>query len=162
MRIATYRVRRTAPGHLSLMARPRGGDWIDDEMASLRGDGADVVVSMLTSAEVHELDLAREPTAAQAAGLGFRSLPVPDRGLPDAQAFKEAVRDIERDLNAHKSVVIHCRMGIGRAAMLAVSVLRAEGIPADQAWQRVATARGLAVPDTDAQRSWVDGLDLAQ
>jgi protein-tyrosine phosphatase len=160
MRVTTYRIKRTGSGHLSVMARPRGGDWLDDEMSSLREQGQTVVVSMLVPAEAHELDLANEETAARAAGLQFRALPVPDRGLPDAKAFREVVREVERDLEAGESVVIHCRMGIGRASMLAVGVLRAEGLSSDEAWKRVESARGIRVPDTETQRSWVNGLDL--
>jgi hypothetical protein len=32
---------RTGPGVLSTMARLRGGDWLADEMAALRGAGVD-------------------------------------------------------------------------------------------------------------------------
>lgn len=52
-----YSVRRSGAGRLSTMARPRGNDWLQDEMKGLREAGTDVLVSMLTSDEVDELDL---------------------------------------------------------------------------------------------------------
>jgi protein-tyrosine phosphatase len=87
-------------------------------------------------------------------------MPRPRTSGPEYQEVPPNAGEVEGDLEAGESVVIHCRMGIGRASMLAVGVLCAEGLSADEAWQRVESARGLPVPDTEAQRSWVNGLDL--
>ena len=45
-------MRRSGPGRLSTMARPRGGDWLADEMAALRRRGVDVLVCALTDPEL--------------------------------------------------------------------------------------------------------------
>ncbi|MFT4110031.1 hypothetical protein, partial [Propionicimonas sp.] len=58
-------------------------------------------------------------------------------------------------------VAIHCRAGIGRSSVLAAAVLQLEGVPADEAWNLISHARGLPVPDTDAQRRFVDKLRTA-
>ena len=34
-------------GRLAIAARPRGGDWLDDELSGWRQAGIDVVVSLL-------------------------------------------------------------------------------------------------------------------
>jgi len=47
---------------LATMARPRGGDWLADDIAALRQAGVRVVVSALTSGEMEELELAKEET----------------------------------------------------------------------------------------------------
>ncbi len=44
-------------GKLAIAARPRGGDWIADEIASWRGSGVDVIVSLLTAEEERDLEL---------------------------------------------------------------------------------------------------------
>ena len=44
---------------LAILARPRGGDWLEDEVRSWRGQGIDVVVSLLTPAEILSLLLPR-------------------------------------------------------------------------------------------------------
>ncbi len=137
------------------MARPRGGDWLIDEMRALRESGADVIVSMLTRSEVQELDLHGEADAAAAAGLRFIALPTPDRGLPDSSRFRDLVADIADELHADRHVVVHCRMGIGRASLVAAAVLVCEGVSPDDAWNAIAEARGLAVPDTAEQRTWL-------
>jgi hypothetical protein len=58
MTATMFTVITSGPGRLSTMARPRGGDWTADEMASLREAGTDVLVCMLTASELRELDLA--------------------------------------------------------------------------------------------------------
>lgn len=141
------------------MARPRGGDWLVDEMRALRNAGADLIVSMLTPSEVQELDLHAEADAAAAAGLRFIALPTPDRGLPDSTRFGDLVGDIADELQADRHVVIHCRMGIGRASLLAAAVLVSEGVSPHAAWEAIAEARGLAVPDTAEQRTWLESFE---
>jgi protein-tyrosine phosphatase len=53
---------------------------------------------------------------------------------------------------------VHCRNGIGRASTLVAAVLLREGIDAPDAWQRITQARGLPVPDTEAQRDFITNL----
>ena len=45
------------------MTRPRGGDWLTDELRDLAVAGLDVLVSLLSAAEVAELDLGAEADA---------------------------------------------------------------------------------------------------
>jgi len=48
------------PGKLALASRPRGGDWLEEEMAGWRRAGVDTVLSLLTPEEEQELELKRE------------------------------------------------------------------------------------------------------
>lgn len=137
------------------MARPRGNDWINDEMRGLRDAGVDVLVSMLTPGEENELELHGEAEAASVAGLDFVSCPTPDRGVPDAQNFRNLLRELEAALNRGHNVVVHCRMGIGRSSLVAAGLLMSEGMTGLEAWEAVSTARGMSVPDTDEQRTWL-------
>jgi hypothetical protein len=73
------------------MARPRGNDWLSDEMDGLREAGTDVLVSMLTPDEVTGLDLQGAAKAAAAAGRGS-SLVQRLSGVPDAQQFRELLK----------------------------------------------------------------------
>ena len=50
-------------------------------------------------------------------------------------------------------MLIHCRQGIGRSSLLAAAVLEASSL--DEAWRRIAEARGRSVPDTPEQRAWL-------
>jgi hypothetical protein len=44
-------------GRLAIVPRPRGGDWLEDEIADWRDAGIDVVVSFLEPHEVAEFAL---------------------------------------------------------------------------------------------------------
>jgi protein-tyrosine phosphatase len=144
-------------GRLAIMPRPRSGDWLADEISNWRRSGLDVVVSLLEDGEVAELGLEGEPQACQVAGLDFRRFPLPDRGLPpEPRRFSEHVSAVVADLSAGRSVGIHCRLGVGRAALVAVCVLSRLGLTPDRAWAAVEMARGRPVPDTPEQRAWVE------
>jgi len=55
-----YRIEGPWRGTLGISAHPRGGDWLEDEIKSWRGAGFDVIVSLLTPAEIEEMDLSGE------------------------------------------------------------------------------------------------------
>ena len=50
---------------------------------------------------------------------------------------------------------IHCRAGIGRSSLIAACVLVRAGHDVNSAFDTIAKARGVEVPDTEAQRAWV-------
>jgi hypothetical protein len=142
---------------LAILPRPRGGDWLDDEMVALREAGIDVVVSMLEETEAAEVGLEREGAAARGAGLQFVNFAIPDRSVPvNVQQFEAFLSGLEQELSAGKRVGVHCRACIGRASVTTASLLIRSGIPAAEAWRQVASARGFPVPDTREQREWVD------
>jgi protein-tyrosine phosphatase len=156
MRTELYWIEGPWPGRLAIMPRPRGGDWLEDEMSSWRHLGIDAIVSALTTEENAELDLIREMELCAKAGIEFVAFPIADRGVPlSAKATLELVGRLEKELARGRKVAIHCRQGIGRASMLAACVLAAGGIDAASALERIAVARGCAVPDTSEQREWV-------
>jgi protein-tyrosine phosphatase len=142
---------------LAIVPRPRGGDWLDDEMGALREAGIDVVVSMLEETEAAEVGLEREEAAARGAGLQFVNFVIPDRSVPvSVQEFEAFLNGLEQELAANRRVGVHCRACIGRASVTTVSLLIRSGIPAAEAWHQVESARGFPVPDTREQREWVD------
>jgi protein-tyrosine phosphatase len=143
-------------GKLAISARPRGGDWLEDEITAWHGEGIRTVVSMLTPEEESELDLIEESAIAQAQGLGFLSLPIPDREVPVSQSEVTAmVARLHEILTSGRNAVIHCRQGIGRAGLLASCLLVYEGKAPLEAIQAVSQARGVEVPETPGQRAWV-------
>ncbi|MFD7867702.1 protein-tyrosine phosphatase family protein [Streptomyces sp. NPDC059783] len=154
MRPTLFTIDLPGPGRLSTMARPRGGDWLETEMAALKDAGADVLVCALTEPERAELGLADEPRSATAAGLRFVALPVPDLSVPDHAAVLPALRDLRRQRREGAHIVVHCRAGIGRSSLLAAAVLILDGVDPDTAWSGIQRARGLSVPDTREQRAW--------
>jgi protein-tyrosine phosphatase len=138
------------------MPRPRGGDWLDDEMLALRRTGVDVLVCLLTQDERDELDLGDEPAAALRAGLDFHALPIIDCGIPDPARFRALLDALAARLDQGRHVVVHCRAGIGRSSLVAAGLLVMLGTPAAQVWNVITAARGRPVPETDQQRLWMD------
>jgi len=155
MQAALFWIEGMSMGRLAVMPRPRGGDWLEDEVRSLRTSGVEVLVSLLTRDETAELDLVEEASTCAAAGLEFLAFPFPDRGVPASPAEALGlVRRLAALVAGGQVVAIHCRQGIGRSALMAACVLAALGDQPDQAFERVARARGCAVPDTAEQRAW--------
>ena len=150
-------------GRLAISTRPRGGDWLEDEVQGWKRAGINVVVSLLEPAEDEALQLQQEAEVVVSDGLRFVRFPIPDRGVPPSQIEAGAVlRDLVQALQEGKQIAVHCRQGIGRSALIAGGALVMAGVPAETALQTVGLARGLAIPETPEQRHWVEQLPADQ
>ncbi len=157
MQAELYWIEREPPGRLAIMPRPRAGDWLDDELRSLREQGVEVLLTLLTEPELAELELTELPEHCRWAGIDWLHLPIPDRSVPpNGQVTRDILDRLRRDLAEDKGVGIQCRAGIGRSATIAAVLPVGSGMSVDMAFERVATARGCPVPDTDEQRVWVE------
>jgi protein-tyrosine phosphatase len=142
--------------HLAIVARPQGGELLESEMEVLRAGGIDTLVSMLEPHEAEWLGLAHEADAADHAGIKFVSHPIPDGNVPQVEpSFRTFATDLARRLAAGEHVGIHCRGCIGRATIAATCALIHLGWDAQSALTAVAHARGVPVPDTPEQESWI-------
>jgi protein-tyrosine phosphatase len=152
-----YKIEKIGSGFLAIMARPRSGEWANEEFAGLKTLGVSGVVSLLELSETRELDLNMEDKLCISTGLAFNSFPIPDRGVTDSViALSRLACEIYHRCVEGKSVVIHCRAGIGRSGVVAAAVLLHSGIDVKEAFQRISSARGVSVPDTDEQSLWVE------
>ncbi len=151
-----YRIDAPWPGRLAVAPRPRGGDWLDDEIGAWRRADTDVLVCLLTADELADLELSGEAHSAQVRGIEFLSFPFPDRSVPPSrEPFAALIQTVTAHLAAGRNVVVHCRQGIGRAALVAISALVTAGVAFEEAVRRVGDARGRPVPETDEQRRWL-------
>jgi len=143
-------------GRLAIVPRPRGGDWLDDEISRWRESGIDVVVSFLTPAEEAEFALENEGEVSEAHGIRFVSFPIPDQEVPVSQtAASVLLHDLEQALVEGKTVAVHCRQSVGRSAMIAAALLVAAGEEPRVAFEKIGKARGCKVPETAEQERWV-------
>ncbi len=145
------------PGRIALSARPRGGDWLADELADWKRSGVGTVVSLLEPQEEKDLDLQGEATEVRHKGLEFISLPIPDRDVPKSETMlSNALDQAEHSLSRGKDVVIHCRQGVGRSGLVAACLLVKKGMSPGAAVEKITAARGVMVPETEEQRAWID------
>ena len=122
------------------------GRWDRDltvDLARLRQAFAtDVLVSLIEEHEFEQLDIRRLPAASEDAGILLDRFPIPDGGVPAAPAeFAVLVERTVRCLRAGKTVVVHCRGGLGRTGLLAAACLRFLGVEAVRAIEVVRAAR---------------------
>lgn len=143
-------------GRLGIVPRPRGAEWLDDEIRAWRDTGIDLVVSLLEPDEERDLGLTGESLSSTASGLAFRAFPVPDRSVPRSrEAVAELADQIVDALHSGKTVAVHCRQGIGRSVMMVAAALVAAGLNAETAIDTIRESRGLDVPETQVQRQWI-------
>lgn len=143
-------------GRLATATRPRGGDWLDDDIKHVAREAA-MLVSMLTRPEIDELQLAAEESSAIRAKLQYLNVEIEDRSVPERAApFVAAVERATEILIAGQGVVVHCRMGVGRSSLFAAACLVRLGVEPGDAWDRIAASRGRPVPDVSTQRDWLD------
>jgi protein-tyrosine phosphatase len=141
------------------MARPLGGERLDEEIAELKTNGVSMLLSLLEDGETEELDLRTERQTCAKYGIAFHTFPIPDRGLPhDEVRFLRLAEELAHALQQGDSLAIHCRAGIGRSSLAAGTIMIRCGISPPDALARISVARHVTVPDTDEQRSWILGL----
>jgi len=151
-----YWISNNSPGKLALVPRPRGNEWLEDEIADLSALGFDVVVSLLTPLENVELGLGNEGEIVRAQGLTFISFPIDDYNVPNSGvAVAELVDELDAFLLCGKAVGVHCRQSIGRSSVITACLLARSIHDVDECFKLIEEARGTHVPDTIEQRNWV-------
>jgi protein-tyrosine phosphatase len=144
------------PGRLAISSRPRGGDWLEDEIRGWKRAQLDSVISLLERDEERQLDLAEEGNLARKHGIRFVSFPIPDRSVPaSVPSAVSMLKSVNLALEAGENVAVHCRQGVGRSALVAVGALMIAGTPPETSLETVRLARGLEVPETKEQLNWV-------
>jgi len=142
---------------LGIMPRPRGGNWLGDDLRLLQSGGVDVLVSALTTEEAEELRLNKEAQECSKLGLTFISFPIEDRSLPsDRSKFDSLMDQLLAPAAIGKAVAVHCRAGIGRSSLIAACLLVNIGLSPGDAFCLIEESRCCPVPDTLEQRQWVE------
>src|SRR6266850_6266251 len=79
-----YWIPKVTTGRLGIMARPRSGEWLQDEVSGWCSVGLKAVVSLLQASEIRELELHDEPVLCASSKIEFISFPISDRGVPSS------------------------------------------------------------------------------
>jgi len=151
-----YWIEGPGRGKLAILARPRGGDWLTDEVEGWKTAGVDVVVSVLTSGEESELGLTSEAEIVKRAGLTYINFPIADYSVPPSKIpIQQLAAELNDQLSRGARIGVHCRQGIGRSSLVAACVLVTSGESPQSAFEHIERARGRSVPDTAEQKDWV-------
>lgn len=155
-----YTLALTTKGKLSLMARPLGGEYLEEFIQDLKDLQVTILLSLLELSEQYELGLSKQAYYCEKYGIRSINLPIPDRGLPSTPKAVELVKQLQQQLDQGEHIVIHCRAGIGRTGIIAGAVLVASGVAPQTALQIISDTRKVQVPDTEEQAAWLLKLPL--
>ena len=88
--------------------------------------------------------------------IDYINFPIADRDIPkEKRDTDELIGFLAAKTDNGHSIVIHCRMGIGRSTIIAASVLLKYGLKTTEIIEKISFIRGLKVPDTDEQLLWL-------
>jgi hypothetical protein len=85
MRNELYWVNGQWPGKLAAGPRPRGRDWLEDDIAKWKRARIDTVLSLLMPDEERHFNLGDEAGEVRKQGMDFISFPIPDRHVPKSE-----------------------------------------------------------------------------
>jgi protein-tyrosine phosphatase len=158
MQAELYEITHSPVGRVAIMPRPRGGEWLQRELASLMARGVTDLVSMLTPEEEVFLNLQAEAKICSELGITFHRHPVTDHGLPVQPAFDAFIDTLVPLLERNRFIAIHCLAGIGRSAVTAAALLCRFGVSGTEAITEISHARGFDVPETEEQIAFIFDL----
>ena len=117
------------PGRLLLHSMPGRFETIERVWQQVRSDAVGAIVCLTEHFEIRQKSF-QYAAALEAGTVPCSVLPfeIREGGVPDNRdAFWLLANDVAKRLQSGEAVLIHCAGGVGRTAMLAVSVLLALG-----------------------------------
>lgn len=132
------------------------------DLAAIRAWGATVLVTLIEEHEFELLKVNRLGEMAEAEGLEWHHLPIPDMDVPDWHFGRRWIYSglrLRRLLRQGGRVVLHCRAGLGRAGTIAAHLLVELGVPCAEAISQVRRVRQGAI-QTSAQEAHVQQVAM--
>ena len=147
------------PGRLLLHSMPGRFEAIERVWQQLKSDAVGAIVCLNEKFEIR-LKSSKYAEALESGTVPCSVLPfeIREGGVPeDRDAFWALANDVAKRLQSGEGVLIHCAGGVGRTAMLAVTVLLALGEPLNEAESLVSRAGSMVetMPQI-AMLSWCD------
>jgi protein-tyrosine phosphatase len=132
----------SVPGRLLLHSMPGRFEAIDKVWHQVKTEAVDAIVCLTEDFEI------RQKSLKYAEALDTGSVPcsvvpfeIREGGVPENKdAFWALANDVANRLQSGEAVLVHCAGGVGRTALLAVSVLLAMGKPITEAESLVSRA----------------------
>ena len=132
----------SVPGRLLLHSMPGRFEAIDKVWHQVRTDAVGAIVCLTEDFEIRQKSVkyaeALETGAVPCSVVPFE---IREGGVPENKdAFWALANDVANRLQSGEAVLVHCAGGVGRTALLAVSVLLAMGKPITEAESLVSRA----------------------
>ena len=150
-----YWVDQLQKGKIGMSTRPRGGEWLEIDIQKLVLASTDILVSLLNHSEIKELKLETEKTISHQLGIEYINYEIEDRHVPESLiTFKKLIFYLHGQLLKGKTIVIHCKMGIGRTSIVSASLLSIYSSFYNDVFTLLSNVIGLTVPDIEEQKQW--------
>jgi len=146
------------PGRCDLQFAGAERRELGQDLAAIRAWGATALVTLIEPYEFELLRVDRLGEMAEAEGLEWHHLPIPDMDVPDwhfDQRWIYSGLRLRRLLRQGGRIVLHCRAGLGRAGTIAAHLLVELGVPTAEAISQVRRVRQGAI-QTPAQEDHVE------
>lgn len=118
-------------GKIAGMERPGSLFELEEDLKFLRGAGIEVIVN-----------LQEKEHFQQHTGFIVKNIPIEDFQAPEHAHFKEFISYVTRHIDSGRSVLVHCRAGMGRTnIMLASFLVHHLGLDPNSALDRVRISR---------------------
>ena len=154
-----YRINLQETGSLSISARPRGHEWLENEISAWSKSGVTHIVSLLEKKEALNLGLRDEAFFSEQAKLSFTNFCIPDMQIPcNSNTFIDLALNLSQEIQSNEWIHIHCRAGIGRSGIMASTILYFLGYEPQEAIDHISHSRNLEIPDTDEQKIFIFDL----
>lgn len=139
------------------------GNWNRDlasDLIMLRGKyHTDTLISLVESSELKTLGIENLEAECRTHSIELIRFPLPDVSVPlSLKSFAGLIREIVKRLMQNKTVVIHCKGGLGRAGLaVACTIVAASGnkISGEQAIKMVREVRGAGAVETKEQENFI-------
>jgi len=133
---------QSVPGRLLLHSMPGRFETIDKVWHQVQTDAVGAIVCLTEDFEIRQKSM-KYAEALEAGTVPCSVVPfeIREGGVPENKdAFWALANDVVRRLRSGEAVLVHCAGGVGRTALLAVSVLLAMGTPIAEAENLVSRA----------------------
>ncbi|UBV41699.1 cyclin-dependent kinase inhibitor 3 family protein [Deinococcus taeanensis] len=129
---------------------------VTDDIRTLAQQGVNVLAPLIEDFEFSLLGMDGYHDAADANALAVAPYPIPDGQAPrNLQDFTAYIDELMTALLDGRSVVVHCRGGLGRAGLTAACLLVQGGLNAQQAIDLVRETRSPHAIETTEQEQFI-------
>lgn len=143
-------------GSITMMPKPLGGSQLNAYIQFLKSRNINVLVSLLQYQEMVTHALINEGSECEAASIEFINFHIKDHDTPQFFIpFNHLIDQLVNHIASGKNIAIHCYAGIGRTGLIAASILIKMGLQVDEALIKLSQVRGLRVPETMQQITWL-------